>query len=82
MRGSSSKACPPLPATSRTARGRGRWERLYPAERHRIVNLMLERLDIVPGGLKVSWRELGWKALIVEFAPDSIGAELIELEAS
>ena len=58
------------------------WERLYPAERHRIVNLMLERVDIVPGGLKVSWRELGWKALIVEFAPDSIGAELVELEAS
>ena len=58
------------------------WEQLYPAERHRIVNLMVERVDIVPGGLKVSWRELGWKALIVEFAPDSIGAELVEAEAS
>lgn len=57
------------------------WERLYPAERHRIVNLMVERVDLVPGGLKVSWRELGWKALIGEFAPDSIGAELVEVEA-
>ncbi|HEL3764807.1 recombinase family protein [Stenotrophomonas maltophilia] len=57
------------------------WERLYPAERHRIVNLMVERVDLVPGGLKVSWRELGWKALIGEFAPDSIGAELVEMEA-
>ncbi len=56
------------------------WERLYPAERHRIVNLMVERVDLVPGGLKVSWRELGWKALIGEFAPDSIGAELVEME--
>ena len=57
------------------------WERLYPAERHRIVNLMVERVDLVPGGLKVRWRELGWKALIGEFAPDSIGAELVEMEA-
>jgi DNA invertase Pin-like site-specific DNA recombinase len=58
------------------------WERLYPAERHRIFNLMVERVALVPGGLKVSWRELGWKALIGEFAPDSIGAELVEMEAS
>jgi len=57
------------------------WERLYPAERHRIVNLMVERVDLVPGGLKVNWRELGWKALIGEFAPDSIGAKLVEVEA-
>ncbi|WP_019560812.1 recombinase family protein [Caldimonas manganoxidans] len=56
------------------------WEQLYPAERHRIANLMIERVDIVPGGLKVKWRELGWKELIGEFAPDSIGAELVEME--
>lgn len=35
------------------------WEQQYPAERYRIVNLMIERVDIVPGGLKVKWRELG-----------------------
>jgi len=58
------------------------WEQLYPAERHRIVNLMIERVDIVPGGLKVKWHELGWKELIGEFAPESIGAELIEMEAT
>ncbi len=58
------------------------WEQLYPAEQHRIVNLMIERVDIVPGGLKVKWRELGWKDLIEEFAPDSIGAELVETEAA
>jgi hypothetical protein len=58
------------------------WEQLYPAEQHRIVNLMIERVDIVPGGLKVKWRELGWRALIEEFAPDSIGAELVEMEAA
>ena len=58
------------------------WEQLYPAERHRIVNLMIERVDIVPGGLKVKWRELGWKELIGEFAPESIGAEMVEMEAA
>ena len=58
------------------------WEQLYPAEQHRIVNLMIERVDLVPGGLKVKWREVGWKDLIEEFAPDSIGAELVEMEAT
>ncbi len=58
------------------------WEQLYPAEQHRIVNLMIERVDLVAGGLKVKWREIGWKDLIEEFAPDSIGAELVEMEAT
>ena len=58
------------------------WEQLYPAERHRIVNLMVERVDLVSGGLKVKCHGLGWKALIGEFTPDSIGAELVEMEAT
>ena len=58
------------------------WEQLFPAERHRIVNLMIDRVDLVPGGLKVKWHELGWKALIGEFTPDSIGAELVAMEAT
>jgi len=56
------------------------WERLFPAERHRIVSLMIERVDLVPGGLKIKWRALGWKALIGEFAPETLGAEFVELE--
>lgn len=55
------------------------WEWLFSAERHRIVNLMIERVDLVPGGLKIKWRALG-KALIGEFAPETLGAELAELE--
>jgi len=31
--------------------------------------------------IKVKWRELGWDALIGEFAPRGIGAELVEVEA-
>jgi DNA invertase Pin-like site-specific DNA recombinase len=58
------------------------WEQLYPVERHRIVNLMIERIDLIPGGLKVKWRELGWRELIGEFAPASIGAEMVEAETT
>ncbi|ANA32202.1 MULTISPECIES: recombinase family protein [Burkholderiales] len=61
------------------------WDQLFPVERHRIANLMIERIDLVHTdemqGIKVKWRELGWDALIGEFAPRSIGAELLEVEA-
>jgi DNA invertase Pin-like site-specific DNA recombinase len=61
------------------------WDQLFPVERHRIANLMIERIDLVHAGevqgIKVKWREVGWNALIKEFAPDSIGAELLEVEA-
>ena len=40
------------------------WEQLYPAERIRIVKLMIERVDLVTGGLKVKWNAIGWKELI------------------
>ena len=60
------------------------WDHLFPVERHRIVNLMIERIDLVHAGelqgIKVKWRELGWDALIGEFAPAGIGAELVEIE--
>ncbi len=56
------------------------WEQLFPAEKHRIANLMIERVDMVDGGLKVKWLELGWRTLIGEFAPNSIGSELVEME--
>ena len=61
------------------------WDQLFPVERHRFANLMIERIDLVHAGevqgIKVKWREVGWNALIEEFAPDSIGAELLEIEA-
>lgn len=61
------------------------WDQLFPFERHRIANLMIERIDLVHAGevqgIKVKWREVGWNALIEDFAPDSIGAELLEVEA-
>ena len=61
------------------------WDHLFPVERHRIANLMIERIDLVHigevQGIKVKWRELGWDKLIGEFAPKEIGAELMEVEA-
>lgn len=61
------------------------WDQLFPVERHRIANLMIERIDLVHigevQGIKVKWRELGWDALIGEFARRGIGAELVEVEA-
>jgi len=61
------------------------WEQLFPAERHRIANLMIDRIDLVHTGevqgIKVKWREIGWNALIGEFAPSGIGAEMLEAEA-
>ncbi len=58
------------------------WEQFYPVERHRITNLMIERVDLVPGGLKVKWHALGWKELLKEFGSNSIGMELLELETT
>ena len=61
------------------------WDQLFPVERHRIANLMIERIDLVHigevQGIKVKWRELGWDKLIGEFAPREIGAELMEVES-
>ena len=58
------------------------WEHLYPIEQHRIVHLMIERVDWVDNGLRIHWRELGWKSLLQEFTPATIGAELVEQEAA
>jgi len=58
------------------------WEQLFPAERHRIVQRMIERVELAEGGLKIRWRALGWKELLSEFAPRTIGAELVEMETA
>jgi hypothetical protein len=60
----------------------GMWEQLYEVERHRIVNLMIERVDLATGGLRVKWNALGWRDIFGEFAPNSIGTELLEMEVA
>ncbi len=73
---------------ARTVMAMGRlndvWDQLFPVERHRVANLMIERVDLVHTdemqGIRVKWRELGWDALIGEFAPRGVGVELLEVE--
>jgi hypothetical protein len=57
------------------------WEQLYAPEQHRLVQLIIERIDLVDGGLKITWHPLGGRELLREFGPQTIGAELVELEA-
>ena len=60
------------------------WDQLFVFEKHRIINLMIERIDLVHSegvhGFNIKWHELGWNKLLGEFSPGRIGAELVELE--
>ena len=60
------------------------WPQLFPAERHRITRLLIERIDLVNRpqdcGIRISWHALGWRELIGESAPQAIGSELLEVD--
>ena len=56
------------------------WEQLFPTERQRIVQLLIERVTLREEGIEIVWREVGWHTLAGEMRPGSIGAELLELE--
>ncbi|MCX7180324.1 MAG: recombinase family protein, partial [Proteobacteria bacterium] len=58
------------------------WKQLFPKEQIRLVNLLIERVQLLSDGIDVVWREVGWKELTGELAPDSIGKEMLELEAA
>jgi hypothetical protein len=57
------------------------WKQLFPAEQVRLVNLLIERVQLLSDGIDIVWREVGWKELAGELVADSIGGELLELEA-
>ena len=56
------------------------WAQLFPAERLRIVQLLVERVTFRDEGIEITWRDTGWQALAGEMRPGTIGAELLELE--
>jgi len=56
------------------------WEQLFPAERLRIVQLLIERVTLRDEGIEITWRDAGWHTLAGEMRPGTIGAELLELE--
>lgn len=57
------------------------WKQLFPEEQVRLVNLLIERVQLLSDGIDIVWREIGWKELAGELAPQTIGGELLEMEA-
>ena len=56
------------------------WTQLFPAERQRIVQLLIERVTLREEGIEITWRDTGWHALAGEMRPGTIGGELLEME--
>ncbi|MDP2751125.1 MAG: recombinase family protein, partial [Rhodocyclaceae bacterium] len=56
------------------------WKQLFPAEQVRLVNLLIERVQLLSDGIDIVWREAGWKELAGELLPDTIGSEMLEME--
>lgn len=58
------------------------WPLLFPAERCRLVQLLIERIVLGNTGMEIIWRDSGWQDLACELIPGTIGAELAELEVT
>ena len=56
------------------------WNEMFPEERCRLVRLLIARVQLKNEGIDIEWHPAGWSALMAELAPNSIGAELRELE--
>lgn len=56
------------------------WNELFPEERCRLVRLLIAKVQLRDEGIDIEWYSTGWSALMVELAPNSIGAELREME--
>jgi len=56
------------------------WAQLFPAERQRIVQLLVDRVTLREEGIEITWRDTGWLTLAGEMRPGTIGAELLEME--
>jgi hypothetical protein len=44
------------------------------------VRLLIAKVQLRDDGIDIEWQPTGWSALMAELAPNSIGAELRELE--
>ena len=56
------------------------WRTLFPEEQIRIINLLIERVQLLADGVDITWHEVGWRELAGELTPDTIGGELLEME--
>ena len=46
------------------------WEELFPGEQNRIVQLLVERIEVQPDGLEVRLRSEGLRSLVTELMPE------------
>lgn len=44
------------------------WAQMFPIEQHRIMRLLIERVQLHPNGLDIVWREDGWQRFRRELA--------------
>lgn len=58
------------------------WKQIFEEEQERLVNLLIERVNLLSDGIDIVWRETGWRELAGELAPDAIGSEMLELEGA
>ena len=56
------------------------WNEMFPEERCRLVRLLIAKVQLKDEGIDIVWQPTGWSALMTELAPNSIGAELREME--
>jgi hypothetical protein len=56
------------------------WNEMFPEERCRLVRLLIAKVQLRDEGIDIEWHPTGWSALMAELVPNSIGAELLELE--
>ena len=56
------------------------WKQLFPEEQVRLLNVLIERVQLLSDGIDILWREVGWKELAGELVSDTIGGEMLEME--
>jgi hypothetical protein len=57
------------------------WDELYPAEKARILRLLIERIDVAPDGISITLHAAGIRSLVAELASED-AAESAMLEAA
>jgi site-specific DNA recombinase len=58
------------------------WQQLFPVEQHRIMRLLIERVQIHPDGLEILWNDDGWRGFCQEMSEHPFVAEQRETEAA
>lgn len=58
------------------------WEHLFPVEQHRILRLLVERIQLQSDGLEILWRYDGWHSFSQQLAGHPFVAEQRNTEAT